>query len=146
MTESTYIKNLVMKLKDKFNLSDYETEFLERLNTELRRPVPTTQLGIEDRLYLLDVLKIDLHNMLYVLEERFSSMEYEYKEKYNIEHTRLVRAGRPSEAAIDSEIHTNTSLKSTRDLLNDWQSFKGLLTSYLSVIKACKDTCLKKFV
>ena len=146
MEENAYIEKLLNVLKNKFSLTDYEVEFIRDINNELKRPMPNTKIGLEERVNVLDAYKVKLHNMLFMLENKFNEISYQYREKYNIEHTKLVRNGRPSEAAIDAEIWTNKALKEQRDLLQDWESFKGLLTSYIATIKSCKDSCFNKVV
>ena len=143
---SIYLDKLLQEVKNKFSLSDYEVEFLKELNIELRKPLPSTKLGLEERVNILDMYKLELHNILYMLENKFNEISYQYKEIYNQQHSRLVRMGRPSEVAIEAEIHLDKGLKSQRDLLQDWEAFKNLLTSYLSTIKSCKDSCMYKIV
>ena len=143
---SIYLDKLLQEVKNKFSLSDYEVEFLKELNIELRKPLPSTKLGLEERVNILDMYKLELHNILYMLENKFNEISYQYKEIYNQQHSRLVRMGRPSEAAIEAEIHLEKGLKSQRDLLQDWEIFRNLLTSYLSTIKSCKDSCMYKIV
>lgn len=143
---SIYLDKLLQEVRNKFSLSDYEVDFLKELNIELRKPLPSTRLGLEERVNVLDMYKLELHNILYMLENKFNEISYQYREKYNQNHSRLVRMGRPSEAAIDAEIWLDKGLKSQRDLLQDWEVFKNLLTSYLSTIKSCKESCMYKVV
>lgn len=145
--DTAYLEKLLETVKNKFSLTDYETEFLKEINIELRRPTPSTKLGLEERVTLLDNYKVRLHNMLFMLENKFNEIEYQYKSRYNPEYSRLVKAGRPSGQAIEAEIFANKlDLKEKHDLLQDWESFKALLTSYIKTLRDCKETCFNKVV
>ena len=143
-SDDAYLNMLVKKAKLRFKLTDYEGDFLKTLNQELRKPTPSARTAIQERMMLLDSLRVKLLNMLYLLTDRMDEYAYSYYEKYNSEFKILVRQGRPSTQAIETEIHTNADMQEKKMLLKGFDDFKGLLFGYIKTIDNCKATCFEK--
>jgi hypothetical protein len=143
--DNAYLDQVLTKIKNEFGLSDYEVDLLRSINLELRKPLPTVQSGIESRVNVIDSYRSKLVVMIYEVSDKYSIQEYEYKSKYDPEFVRLTRSGRPNQQAVDSEIHMNKDMQDKRKLLNDFDSFKNLLFSYLKTLDECKSTCMKKW-
>lgn len=139
--DSVYMSELLDKLKNTFGLTDYEVEFIRQLNIELKRPTPTTRVGINNRLDLLDEYRSKLANLIFMITSSMQEYQYKYHETYNASFTRLVRAGRPSTQAIESEIHTDEAMHRQRKLLDSFENFRALLFSYMKSLDSCKSTC-----
>lgn len=143
---SNFIDELLESIKNSLGLTDYEVEILRKVNKVLREPTPTTQVGIEERVSVLDRYRVDLLNLLYMLEDKLATLEYSYKNVYDPEFMKLTRQGRPSQQAIDSEIHaTNASMNEWRNTMHHYDYVKSLILGYIKSIGASKDTCMKKW-
>lgn len=140
-----YVEGLLQSIKDQISLTDYEVEILRETNRILREPMPTIQVALEERVAQIDVCRTDLTNLLYMIEDRFEKIQYSYQSVYDPEFMRLTRAGRPSQQAIDSEIHaTKESMMEWRDTIHHYEYAKNLIFNYLKSLNSTKETCLKK--
>ena len=145
-SNSDYVEALLDNIRGYLSLTDHEVGILRETNRILREPTPTTQLGLENRVSVLDQCRTDLVNLLYMIEDRLSRVEFSYRNVYDPEFTRLTRAGRPSQQAIDSEIHsTIEKMSEWRDTINHYEFARNLLLGYLKSISASKETCMKKW-
>ena len=144
ITDDDYMENMVSTVKTRFALSDYEANFLREVNSELRKPTPSTPSMIGDRLTKLDDLRVRLLSMIYMITDKESEFAYEYYEKYNSDFTRLVRMGRPSTPAIEAEIHNNAAMHKKKALLESFDAFKGMLFGYVKTIDGAKQTCYER--
>ena len=144
ITDDDYLDNLIFRVKTRFGLSDYESNILRKINLELRKPTPSSPGMIGERLNLLDELRVQLLNMIYVVTDKNSEFAYSYYEKYNSEFTRLTRMGRPSSQAIDAEINKEPSMHRKRSLLDNFDAFRGMLFGYIKTIDGAKQTCYEK--
>lgn len=144
--EQAYVSSLINKLKHKFSLTDYEADFLLAINTELRRAMPSTKLGLEQRINLLDEYRVKLLNMIYQISDKHSEISFQYKEPYNLRFAKLIKAGRPSTQAVESEILNDPAMFELYKLLEEYENFKSLLFGYLKALGECKSSCFNKVV
>lgn len=143
---SDYIDSVLGTVKDTLKLSDGDIDILRRANKLLLEPTPTVQVMIEARVDSIDRLCVELRNLLYILENKIGNLDYEYKTIYDEQFTNLVRKGRPSQQAIESEIHSsNEFMMQRRQLLTNFEYLKNLITGYLRSLKDCKETCIRKW-
>lgn len=141
-----YLEEVFRSIKAQFSLNDTEIGIVREVNRILREPTPTVQTGIESRVSRIDSLRVEVQNLLYIVESKISDAEYDYHTVYDLEFTRLTRAGRPSQQAIESEIHSKDEvMKDKRRLLENYRDFKNLLLGYLKSLSSSKDTCMKKW-
>lgn len=141
-----YIDQMLDVVKDRLSLSDHEVQIVKDVNLLLREPTPTVQAGIESRVSKIDQYRNDLTNLIYMIENKETQLDYDYHKIYDVEFTRLTRAGRPSQQAIESEIHSSIEGADDRRLvLRDIENFKNLLFGYLRALKSSKETCMKKW-
>ena len=144
--EMAYIDNLIDKLQTKFSLTDFEANFIKEVNLELKRPMPSTKLGLEERVNLLDMYRAKLLNFIYQVSDKCSEISFQYREPYNLRFVKLVKAGRPSTQAIESEILTDQAMFNLHNLLEEYENFKSLLFGYLKALGECKTSCFNKVV
>lgn len=145
LKEQKAIKEIISKIKDKFNLSDVEENFLLDINTELKKPIPSNSIGVQNKVNVLDSMRMSLVNFIYSINDKCSKVEYDYKSAYDPAFVRLTRAGRPNQQAVDSEIHIDQRMNELRTTLEQYESFKSLLFSYLKTLDSYKESCMKKW-
>ena len=65
-SNSEYVEALLDNIRGYLSLTDHEVGILRETNRILREPTPTTQLGLENRVSVLDQCRTDLVNLLYI--------------------------------------------------------------------------------
>lgn len=140
---NNYIDGVMRKIQSAISLTDFEVDIVKEVLLSLNKPLPSTRVGAQTRLNELDVCRLKLTNLIYVVSEKAVVHTDEYKRIYEPEFVRLTRAGRPNQAAIESEIHLNPAIFDKRSLVNNFDIVKSLLYGYLKTIDQVKQSVMK---
>lgn len=135
--------HILERIQNTLSLSDYDVDVIRRVNSILKEPTPSVQLQIQSRVSALDSLRVELLDLIYDVNVQNNDLEYRYKETYDREFAMLVKADRPSQQAIDSEIHAKSrAMQDMRQNLNNFDALKGLLFGYLKSLDKSRETCM----
>ena len=138
------LDRILDKIKNTLHLSDYDIGVIRDVNRTLKEPTPSVQLSIQSRVSKLDAMRVDLLDLIFDVGVQSSDLEYKYKERYDEAFAKLVRADRPSQQAIDSEIHAmDPAMRDMRTTLNNYELLRGLLFGYLKSLDKSRETCMK---
>ena len=138
-------ESTIKMIKDALSLSDEEISIIRRVHDVLLEPTPSLQLQRNDRLSKIDTLRAELVELIYRVNVRRNDLEYKYKETYDETYTMLVKADRPTQQAIDSEIHARSAtMRDARLNLANLDSLRGLLYGYRDSLDSSKKTCMAR--
>lgn len=144
--DTSSLDDLLNRIKNSLKVSDQDIKIVRDINLLLKQPTPTVQSGIESRVSTIDSMRVELSDLIYKIENSRAEQDYKYHLVYDKEYTLLVKAERPSHAAIDAEIHAKSKeLSDQRLLINNYDIFKSLLLGYLRSLDSSRDTCIKKW-
>ena len=129
------LDRILDKIKNNLNLSDYDIDVIRNVNQTLKEPTPSVQLSIQNRVSKLDAMRVDLLDLIFDVGVQSSDLDT---------FAKLVRADRPSQQAIDSEIHAmDPGMRDMRMTLNNYELLRSLLFGYLKSLDKSRETCMK---
>ena len=102
---------------------------------------PTISVESKNIMALADTYKVKLASIYYGLSQKISAMKREYQKTYDNHYVRLVKLGRPSHTAIDTEIRTiypDYVLLSQQ--IEDFEQVKELISIYIKAVDSVKQT------
>lgn len=138
------LDRILERIRNALNLSDYDINVIRNVNQTLKEPTPSVQLSIQNRVSKLDAMRMDLLDLIFDVGVQKNDLEYKYKERYDDTFAKLVRADRPSQQAIDSEIHAmDPAMRDMRMTLNNYELLRSLLFGYLKSLDKSRETCMK---
>lgn len=138
------LEERLRRIQSSLGLSDDEVDVLRRVNRILREPTPSVQMQIQNRVSDLDALRVELNELIFDVSVKASDAEYRYREPFDKEYMTLVRADRPSHAAIEAEIlATHPALRDLHQTLENFEAMKGLLFGYMKSLDHSKETCMR---
>ena len=138
------LDRILDRIKSELGLNDHDIEVIRSVNQTLKEPTPSVQLGIQNRVSKLDAMRMDLLDLIFDVGVQKNDLEYKYKERYDDTFAKLVRADRPSQQAIDSEIHAmDPAMRDMRMTLNNYELLRSLLFGYLKSLDKSRETCMK---
>lgn len=129
------VSNLVKELFD-ISLSDDELSSLEDYKTIINSRVPDSKILASDRSASALTIKSDISYLYYSVRNLGLNLQVKHDDSYNKKFAALSRLGRPSKAAIESEIYSSDS--SLRELKSKLDKY-NLLVQYLESVIAILD-------
>lgn len=138
------LDRILERIRNTLNLTSYDIDVIRKVNEKLKEPTPSVQLQIQKRVSDLDSLRVELLDLIFNVNVECNDYEYRYKETYDREFAMLVKAERPSQQAIDSEIHAKSkALQDMRLNLGNYEALKGMLFGYLKSLDKSRETCMR---
>lgn len=102
---------------------------------------PTTISEAKTRMVLLDRAKTKLSTIYYMLCREISRLRETVQPTYDAQYTRLVKLGRPTKDAIESEIRaSNPEYSGIQNQITAYEDVKTLITMYFRCIESDKGT------
>lgn len=138
-----YINEVLDKIQSSVSITDYEKTLIKEVVMVMNKPLPTTRLGAQTRLNELDTCRLKLTNLTFSISEKAIVASDEYRKVYEPEFVRLTRAGRPSQSAIESEMHLNLAIFDKRTVVNNYETVKSLLYGYIKTLDQIKQSVMK---
>lgn len=133
--------NIKEILKDVFEEGTEEFEVISDCYELITKKSPAITSEARLHLTLLDRARIQLSTMYFMLCRNISSLKGICQETYDSQYTRLVKLGRPSNAAIEAEIRTNDkTYAGTVKRIEALEQVKELIISYIKCIDSNKKT------
>ena len=140
-----------MNFKDiLYGIFDEGTEEYEQISEcydLIAKTAPTIAAEAKTHLLLLDHARINLSTIYFMLCRNISKKREIYQQAYDTQYARLVKLGRPSNAAIEAEIRsTNSDYAVLSRQIESLEQVKDLITAYVRCIDASKQTtfeCLR---
>lgn len=134
-----------MTLKDMlegiFDENTKEYEIINECYNLITTDIPVTSAQARVHMINLDRSRTDLSTMYFMLCRNISKKKEVHQKSYDAQYARLVKLGRPSNAAIEAEIRANdpaySGLCSEIEAL---EQVKELISSYIRCIDANKKT------
>ena len=106
--------------------------------------LPQTASEAFSRVSSLESYRAQLSSMIYMISMIKDDVNREYRKLYEREFTKLSLLNRPSQAAIEAEIHSkSTEAFMLRDRLESFDRVLALLNSYIRCIDSCKTSAME---
>ena len=127
-----------------FSKDSSEYEILTTAHDLISNSAPTIAAEAKTHLLLLDHSRMDLSTMYYMLGREISKKRSLIQSNYDTQYTRLVKVGRPSNAAIEAEIRaTNPEYAGISVQIQSFEEVRDLIASYIKCIDSSKQTTIE---
>lgn len=124
-----------------FNEGSEEYEILKEAYSLIVHSFPSVASEAKNHLIMLDHCRVKLSTLYYSICRTISDMKDNVQSTYDIQYTRLVKMGRPSKDAIESEIRsTNGEYAGLYKKIRDLEDVKDLVSMYMRCIDSNKST------
>lgn len=136
--------NFKEMLEGIFDPGTEEYQIIEESYQLIASTAPTIAAEAKTHLLLLDHMKIKLATLYYMLGRNISKMRVAIQSTYDASYTRLVKLGRPSNAAIETEIRaTNPEYAGISRKIDDYEAIRELINNYIRCLDSSKTTTLE---
>lgn len=127
-----------------FGKNTEEYKIIEEAYKLIVEEEPMVASEAKNNMIFLDRSRVKLVTIYYSLCSKISGMRAEIQSSYDTSYTRLVKLGRPSNNAIESEIRaTNPNYAGFSKLLEDYENLKRLISDYIRCIDNSKSTTIE---
>lgn len=110
----------------------------------ITKTTPSISAEAKTQMILLDHSRTKLSTLYYMLSREISRQKETYRKDYDAKYTRLVKLGRPSNAAIDAEIRTTCPEYATASVkVEALEQVRELVSSYMRCIDTTKQTAVE---
>lgn len=124
-----------------FNEGTEEYELIVDTYNLIVQSAPTIASEAKTHLLLLDHNKIKLATLYYSLNRRIMELQDSVQQTHDASYMRLVKLGRPSKEAIESEIRaTNPEYAGVSRQINMYESVRDLISNYMRCIDSSRMT------
>lgn len=130
------IEDIINYISGIVNIGDRCNETIKECINLIHQSVPVDNSGVFSRLSRCNAVSDDLVYIIMNVKKRRNIVESELKKNKDPKFTILVRSGRPSTQAIESEIRVTTPIVS--ELENKLSEFDNIL-EYLNHLEKCLD-------
>lgn len=140
------IKTVSEYLSEILPEGSHEAKVVESVKNLLYRQLPNTAAGCTNRISEIDSIRSELVSLIYQINSYYSDINKEYKFIYDKEFTRLTALGRPSQAAIDSEISSKyPELFEIKIKLEKLDNLRALLNQYIRSLDQSRNSCIENW-
>lgn len=127
-----------------FSEGTEEYDILNDTYNLITQSAPTVASEAKTHLLLLDHTKVKLSTLYYSLCRTISKLRDQVQSAYDSSYMRLVKLGRPSKDAIESEIRVlNPEYAKIYRKLIDYEDLKDLVNMYIKCIDSSKITTIE---
>lgn len=134
----------VSKLLSEILGDSEESKILEETYGLITQSVPTVISEAKTHMLLLDHARTKLSTIYYMVCREISRLNALVQPTYDAQYTRLVKLGRPTKDAIESEIRSiNPEYSGTYRKMCDYEDLKNLITMYIRCIDSNKNTTVE---
>lgn len=127
-----------------FGEKSEESEILSGAYELITQSVPTIAAEAKTHMILLDHSRTKLSTIYYMICCKISSLRESVQSTYDSQYTRLVKLGRPTKDAIESEIRsTNPEYSGISKKISDYEDLKNLVSMYIRCIDSNKNTTIE---
>lgn len=132
---------LIEALNGVFDEGTEEREILTEAYDIIRSSHPSVASEAKNHLIMLDHSRVKLSTLYYSITRIISHLRGMVQSTYDAQYTRLVKLGRPSKDAIESEIRTtNPEYSGISQKIKDYEEVKELINMYLRCIDASRSS------
>lgn len=127
-----------------FNEGTEEYNQIKECYELISKSAPTISAEMKTTMILLDHSRVNLSTIYFMLCRNISKMKAEFQQTYDSQYARLVKLGRPSNAAIEAEIRSqNPEYSGITMKIETFEYVKDLINSYIKCIDECKKTTIE---
>lgn len=131
-------------LKEVFPETSDEYKLILEASDLLASSAPSIAAECKTIMILADHIKPRLAALYFLLSREISKMKETYQASYDAQYVRLVKMGRPSNAAIEAEIRvTNTEFITLSKQIDKYEQVKELINFYLRCIDSLKQSAIE---
>lgn len=124
-----------------FDEGSEEREIIIEAYNIIRTSNPSVASEAKNHLIMLDRSRVKLSTLYYSISRVISSLKDQIQGTYDSQYVRLVKMGRPSKDAIESEIRaTNAEYSGISKKIRDYEDVKDLISMYLRCIDSNRST------
>lgn len=131
-------------LEGVFNEGTEEYEIIKEAYELVVNSAPTISAEMKTHMILLDHSKTKLATLHYLLGRNIAQLRETIQTTYDSQYTRLVKLGRPSKDAIESEIRaTNPEYSGIAKKISSLQEVRDLVGMYIRCLDSSKQTTME---
>jgi hypothetical protein len=131
-------------LKKVFNDNSDEYQTITETYKLIVSSSPTINSESKTLMILADIDKVKLASIYFLLQQKISSIKKQYQQTYDNHYIRLVKLGRPSHVAIDTEIRSvYPDYVILSKQVEDLEQVKELVGMYIKAIDSLKQTAIE---
>lgn len=136
--------NLVTELKNIFGEDSQEANTVYEVYDIITSSAPTTLAEAKTNLILLDHARVKLSTIYFMIDREISRIRNSIQSTYDSQYVTLVKRGRPSKDAIESEIRVlNPEYAGLAYKMEVYNSVKDLVNMYLKCIDSSRMTTIE---
>lgn len=137
--------NFINEIHKVFPEESEEYKIISEVYDLITSTVPTVASEAKTHLVLIEHSKIKLSTIYFMIRRMISSLKNsEQYNKYDAQYTRLVKLGRPSKDAIESEIRTtNPDYVILSNRLNELYDIQELVSMYIKCLDSSRMTTIE---
>ena len=131
-------------IKEVFPENSEEYRIIVESYNILNSSTPQIAAEYKNRLMILDKLRTELSSLYFMITRNINQIRNSYQRDYDAQYVRLVKIGRPSHNAIESEIRFNSPDYVTSSLkIEELDNVRNLINSYIRGIDSVKNTTVE---
>jgi hypothetical protein len=127
-----------------FNEGSHELETIELAYQLISGTAPTTATQLKAQMIELDQMRIEMVTLYYLLNRKIMQLKDDTQRETDATYVRLVKLGRPSKDAIETELRATNEVYSVNSFkLENYNNAKELVLSFIRSIDARKQTVIE---
>lgn len=136
--------NLKDSLREIFPETSEEFQLIIEANELVASSAPSIAGECKTIMIMADHIKPRLATLYFLLSREISKMKETYQASYDAQYVRLVKMGRPSNAAIEAEIRsTNAEFIALSKQIDKYEQVKELINFYVRCIDSLKQSAVE---
>ncbi len=133
-------------LAEIFPTTSEEYDAITKAYNFVNSPIPMTAAEAKTLMYQIDGIRARLSTVYFLISRELSKQKSLIQHQYDISYTRLVKVGRPSHAAIETELKTMLpDYVIYLDISEKYEQVKELVSSLVRGLDEIKRTTLEAF-
>jgi len=131
-------------LKEIFSENSDEYKLIIEASELVASSAPTIAAECKTIMLMTDHIKPRLSTLYFLLSREISKLKESYQASYDAQYVRLVKMGRPSNAAIEAEIRvSNAEFIALSKQVEKYEQVKELITFYIRCIDSLKQSAIE---
>lgn len=127
-----------------FDEGTEEYDLVKEAYDLISKTTPSISAEAKTNMILLDHSRANLTTIYFMVCRNISKKKDSFQKSYDSQYSRLVKLGRPSNAAIEAEIRvTSPEYATASSQIEALEQVKDLISSYIRCIDSCKQTAVE---
>ena len=131
-------------LGDVFKEDSHEYSVIELSYQIIAGTIPSTPAEMKNQMIQLDQQRTELSTLYYLINRKIMYLREDLQKESDATYVRLVKLGRPSKDAIETELRATNSVYAVNSLkIAQFENVKELVLSYIRSIDSRKQTVIE---